>query len=678
MNFYSFCGLFSLIFVGFSFGMQIPPANQGMQVKIFNVGQGSCAVVTYPGQPTLLVDAGSDQLPAQKTTLIWQIATYLNQNSPHGISVLISHPEKDHAGWMQQIINQMNPGSVRNITVGGLKENYTKNSKFLSENWTSHILDSRDITNPNPTHLPSYCSLWHVGYGQQHTNDQSLIVCVEDQNFRVILPGDSGSKTFNQQTIVASPKLTYFVANHHGSEKEGANNSAVLQALAPDAIIVSSGMHGNYFHPTSSTLDTFAQTTRRTENERYINGQTAPNLIGDERNQALINYSNKFSVYRTCHPIFTTNSMGNITINSQGLFTSNACNTPIEPIYRSHFDHFNFNTIVRLFLTRAAVTDAHLNQLPSLPLALSYLDLEQNYISAHGVAKLIVLLQQRQAPSNNNTVLIKTSGNPIGKLKVVKPILQQASFQQQLTSCVKVLWDKPIAWMANSVDALHYNPSPITQQKKFPSKEGLVQHLENLNATRASSSFCWDYSELFVHTPEKTTWYDFNSLHSFEFNIPNVTAALRAKKSNSFLFTDGQSSIIYAQDCNKQYFYNTLPGRMPYAQPQNISSGTHISTGFATGNGLQELDNLRSNNGDCSYFEIAHPISDDGTAALTIENQTLNFWKKVGFQWILKQRYPYEKAIQYAGFNDLNRSILIKFSDGSEEQLSLALEAAST
>lgn len=152
--------------------------------------------------------------------------------------------------------------------------------------------------------------------------------------------------------------------------------------------------------------------------------------------------------------------------------------------------------------------------------------------------------------------------------------------------------------------------------------------------------------------------------------MPNIIAAWKAKNANAFLFTGIQKSYV----CDI-HGLKDLPGLIPCGIPQTIETHHHISTSFITGNGIQNTDNLQGTDGHSCQFEFAHPISDDGTAILTVENQTLNLWKKQNNQWIIKQHYPYEKIIQFAGFNDLNRSVIIKFCDKSSAHLTLALEA---
>ncbi|GMU18814.1 MAG: hypothetical protein AMXMBFR12_00060 [Candidatus Babeliales bacterium] len=643
----------------------MPYSLLSMEVKIFNVGQGNCTVITYPGQPSLLVDAGSDQLPQQKSSdLISSISSYLQQHSSHGICILISHPEKDHADWIQKIIGNL-PGLVQNITVGGNKESY---SKFLPSEWISSLFDSTHITNHHPSHLPSYCSIWHAGYNQPKTNNQSLIICAEDTNFRVILPGDSGSTTFNQQTIVPSNKPTYFVANHHGSQKEGANNPTILQALGPKAIIISSGMHGRYHHPTFDALSAFAQITQPTQNQYYINGETAPNLIGNSQTQAIINYSSNFSVYRTSHPIFTTNSMGNITINSQGLTTTQTSNNAVETLHKSYFTDFNFNTIVRLFLSKTNINDSHIQQLRYLPLALTYFDLQNNYITAHSIAQLIALLQHRQSQQIAHPLLIKTSGNNIGTLERVKPVIQGSCAAQQLPSSIKISWNQPLAWMATTINALQYDP---TQENPSPSEETVRSNLQQLSSgTRISSPSTWDFSDIFVHLPASTWWYNYSSDSQCNFTIPDIFAAWRAKNTNTFLFTSNRTSYVVDSTIFQ------LQGTAPCGITQNYENCAHISTRFATGDGLQNADNLQGAQDHTCQFEFAQPISNDGIAILTVENQNkLNIWKKENSAWLLKRTYNYSKPIQYAGFNDLNHSVLVKFVDNTSEYLPLELKA---
>lgn len=650
-----------------------------MEVKVFNVGQGSCAVVTYPGQPSLLVDAGSCQNPVNnKDVSIAQIASHINTHSHKGLSIILSHPNIDHYNWLPDILAKVNTDIPRNLTFGGNCSGYKNAGKILPY-INAGIHDSSHLRQ-NTSHLPSYCSILHPGImDSKNDNDQSIIVQAEDTNFRVILPGDAGAITLDHIPFPPQDtKKTYFVASHHGASNNGTNSWAALQKLKSTAIIISSGMHSGHQHPTAVSILNFINTTTSNHPEHALLAQTGTNIFGESNAPAIANYHGGFSLLRTSHPIYGTNNAGLLSITAAGvtpesfISTDNTTNV-LYAMGRNYVSTFNFNAIKHLFLARMGITDTQIQQFHNLPNALSYFDLRNNKITPNGIVKLIALLHQRQ---NSASLVIKTTGNNECTIETIKSPVQRLAHPTSSAPAIKVLWNQPLAWIANGIDALHYNTINSAHTKKFPSQEETVRFLEYIKAARSSSSFYLDFSELFVHTHDKTIWYNYGQSNSFEFSLPNIIAALRAKNSYTFLFTDGLSSFIWDQDSNQQYSYKMLTGRMPHGLPQQLGSSAHIPTGFTTGSGLQEVDNLKGNNGHCCQFELTHPISEDGAAILTVNNQTqLYLWKKEDNHWIQKNIQTFDKPILYAGFNDLDRSVIIKFCDNTIENLTLALEA---
>lgn len=663
----------------------ISRAGTAMQVTVVNVGQGNCALVTHPGQPTLLIDAGSDQLPEQESSenLIEHVSRYLNQNSPHGISILISHPEKDHAGWMNQIISKISPGLVRNITVGGLKQNY---AKFLPITWLPYVVDSAQISDPNPPHLPSYCSIWQAGYNQKKTNDQSLIICVEDANFRVIFPGDSGEKTFNHHTIVTSAKPTYLVANHHGSQKDGANRQDILQHIAPCTIVVSAGMHAKYFHPHYQAIRNFSHTIQPAAQWRLINAQTAPNLVGDEQHQAVINYTNGFSVYRTAYPIFTTNNSGSISINAHGVQPTSTCSHPLEAISRSYFNHYNFNTIRHLFLSRTQLTDGDIHNITNLPTVLTYFDLQDNRITKRGFVHLLNLLR-----SHNNRLAIKTAGNASTTVANLKEHLQLE--YQKTNMPIRIYWKTVQGFTHDSpeppdqTNQIANTPQPsaeIEEIAKTPDEPPFVEredekrsefrlaYLEDLlaqakrhGAVSFSTQLFFDEGELFIHYPGKTEWWDLRQQQVLPFyhTVP-VKAAVR--KNNTFFFSTENYTHIF-EGIN---YAGYVAGSLYSCAWMNQKSGLyHTCTNPGTGQEERDLARLQM----CFKLPKVQPISQDGNFLITIKQNMLHLHKKCNgvFNTIFTKNYP---NLLLPSLCDADQSIQVTTMNGAKLVLPLIVE----
>lgn len=653
------------------------PGTPGMQVKVFNVGQGSCTVVTFPGQPSLLVDAGSDQIPPEgKEAIQSKISSYISENSPHGVSIIISHAEKDHAGWIQEIISQLLT-NINNVTVGGPKEKYTK---FLSP--TYYIHDCNSITNCHPSHLPTYCSLWSTGFGQQKTNDQSIIVCVEDADFRVVLPGDSGSKTFNSNSILSSKKLTYLLANHHGSHKEGANSPESLLLLQPKVVVISSGMREGYYHPTYQTLTNFSRLLQMTtKHPHLISGETAPNLIGTEQIQSVINYTGKFSTYRTCAPIATTNNMGDITITSQGITSQNFLNADnandvLCSALRYYFPTYNFNTIKHLFLARMTINDQHIEKFNQLPVALTYFDLQNNRIGTSGFARLIELLQSRR-----NKITIKTDNN--------EPT-DADNLSQKLTDTTCFSAPISLAWN-NIAGKRTFACDPVTQLKeisivcapKAPSSnhldynqlQGLLLWARQNKANAYSTQLFSNESEFFIHFPYKTVWY--SGLYNFtpvELPHQNVIMVAAWHQNDNFFLTDEKYTYIYEQKGNEILFKNSVEGAPYFCKREDQQDvicpfDTIITRPF---DGKFEQD-VRDLSRSTSCFSMLQPITQKSDALLTIQNGCLRIHTKDkdgSFVKKLSQSFP---GIKSASFCDADQSVRIHCNDG-EKILPLIME----
>lgn len=105
-------------------------ADNGFTTKVINVGQGNgISVIDNKNGRMMIVDAGSSCLPATQTSesIIPAMFVHMPQSlNMNPITIIVSHPDKDHLNWLKRILEHGAIKQNKNITIylGGSFEKY--------------------------------------------------------------------------------------------------------------------------------------------------------------------------------------------------------------------------------------------------------------------------------------------------------------------------------------------------------------------------------------------------------------------------------------------------------------------------------------------------------------------------------------------------------------------------
>src|SRR5918999_2671928 len=200
--------------------------SQNLTMSFIDVGQGDSILVILPNTKILLIDGGERQSSGKVLSTLQEYGlSYIDV-------VVATHPHADHIGGLIDVINTVNVGQV--LDSGQMHTTQT----------FEDLLDS--IYNKQ---IP----LRSVSEGE--FNDNSVVLKLTYGNFSALLTGDMEERNearlvFNNATILDADVLK---AGHHGSRTS--SSTAFLNAVTPEAVIISLAAGNNYGHPHQEALD---------------------------------------------------------------------------------------------------------------------------------------------------------------------------------------------------------------------------------------------------------------------------------------------------------------------------------------------------------------------------------------------------------------------------------------
>jgi competence protein ComEC len=264
---------YQIVFASSSFtSTHLPSAN------FLDVGQGDSELMIFQNGVKVLTDAGPD------ATVLTSLESVLGANDRSIDVAIISHPQSDHYGGFNYILDHYRVGAfiyngrddapgtkswsalllkiaaknIPLITFGkgdkiiiGAK-NYgsvTNTSTRVSANVNDNNNGEIDILSPDKNFAES-----------GELNDTGLVELVKTPQFKVLLPGDTGFDV--QDTLVAEGVdliADILKVAHHGSKY--ATDVTFLKAVDPKIAVIEVGAKNTFGHPAPETLARIASST---------------------------------------------------------------------------------------------------------------------------------------------------------------------------------------------------------------------------------------------------------------------------------------------------------------------------------------------------------------------------------------------------------------------------------
>jgi competence protein ComEC len=239
--------------------------HKDLRVTIFDVGQGSAALLELPGGRNFMIDGGGFAGNAVFDTGKHIIAPYLLRNKIKTIHTLfLSHPNSDHLNGLIYIAghfnvkkaitnNESTPTVGYRLFVETLKKHGIDTPEYRTlERTTTEAGTKIEILYPTGDFLEK--TLYTK---RRNKNDNSLVMKVSYGEHAFLFPGDI--MAMGERALVADAgenlKSTVLVSPHHGSASS--STQLLLEQVKPEIVVVSCGWKNRFKFPDKSVLQRY-------------------------------------------------------------------------------------------------------------------------------------------------------------------------------------------------------------------------------------------------------------------------------------------------------------------------------------------------------------------------------------------------------------------------------------
>ena len=231
-------------------GKSLTAADAPLTVKVLDVGQGD-AILIRSKEQTVLIDTGD--VPAKEKL----VAMLKNQGITTIDKLIITHPHADHIGGAVAVLQNF---TVKQIYDSGQKTTSNLYKQYLTQIQKKGIPFTvvnagMTIDLGNETVLKVLAPKTpFIGGSEPDLNNNSIVAKLVYHKFSMLLTGDAESEAEEQMLKKdgAMLKSTLLKSGHHGSRTS--SSVPFLQAVAPEAALISVGANNDYHHPHPSTL----------------------------------------------------------------------------------------------------------------------------------------------------------------------------------------------------------------------------------------------------------------------------------------------------------------------------------------------------------------------------------------------------------------------------------------
>lgn len=271
--------------------------HKDLRITIFDVGQGSAALLELPGGRNLLIDGGGFADNTVFDTGKNIIAPYLLRNKIKTIHTLfLSHPNSDHLNGLIYIAGQFNVSKV----ITNNESSPTMGYRLFVETLKEQRVDLPDYrtleraTTIGGTKIellyPPENFLEKISREKwRNRNNNSLVVKVSYGEHAFLFPGDIMAMGENALVAGAGENLksTVLVSPHHGSASS--STPLLIEQVNPEVVVVSCGWMNRFKFPAKSVLkryETMGARVLRTDINGAIQIRTDGHEMQIRTNQA--------------------------------------------------------------------------------------------------------------------------------------------------------------------------------------------------------------------------------------------------------------------------------------------------------------------------------------------------------------------------------------------------------
>ncbi|MGH9752808.1 MAG: ComEC/Rec2 family competence protein, partial [Blastocatellia bacterium] len=234
-----------------------PFVTQGrLQVYALDVGQGDSSLIITPEGKSVLIDAGPPQAGDEV------VAALQKKNIKSLDLAVATHPHADHIGGMRAVLENV---EVKNFLDSGqsfASNEYERLLRAIKEKRVRFIEAKKGMTFDLDSGVklealnPRGDGQWitKVRSGGSVENANSVVLRLSYGNFSMLFTGDAEFETEQLMMKSSAPlRAQVLKVGHHGSRH--ATSGRFLEAVAPEAAVISCGATNRYGHPAQQTLE---------------------------------------------------------------------------------------------------------------------------------------------------------------------------------------------------------------------------------------------------------------------------------------------------------------------------------------------------------------------------------------------------------------------------------------
>jgi beta-lactamase superfamily II metal-dependent hydrolase/methylphosphotriester-DNA--protein-cysteine methyltransferase len=255
--FFIICGYDSTLSGQSTSPNQPQPSASPLTVYALDIGQGDSFLIVSPTGKTVLIDTGDTGNEQNVTNAL------LNHAGGKKIDLFIaSHPHQDHIGVAAEVIKGSTVARVLDSGYPHTTKTYERFLLAVKESGTQYIqavpgqtfdIGSGAVISVLAPIKP-YFTKSELREGATEPNANSVVVRLDYKSFSMIFTGDAEAETEARMIAnKANLRAKILKVGHHGSRY--ATSEAFLQAVRPDAAVISVGGANKYGHPTQEALD---------------------------------------------------------------------------------------------------------------------------------------------------------------------------------------------------------------------------------------------------------------------------------------------------------------------------------------------------------------------------------------------------------------------------------------